>query len=127
MIGGTIWAAVAGLSRILDVALSDRLDRRAGRRVAQAVPPGRFDRASLGVYLVLGRSALIAVKPLVSALPAPTLAFVAMGGALHPIGVAFHCGEPQVSERDLAYCVTAAAAYHSAGAFRRRALNAGGE
>ena len=36
--------------------------------------PGRFDRASLGVYLVLGWSALIAVKPLVSALPAQTLA-----------------------------------------------------
>ena len=80
--------------------------------------PGRFDRASIGVYLVLGWSALIAVKPLVSTLPAQTLAFVAIGGVLYSIGVAFHLWESLKYQNAIWHsCVTAAAACHFAGVF----------
>jgi hemolysin III len=81
--------------------------------------PGRFDRASLGVYLALGWSALIAVKPLVSALPLETLAFIAAGGALYSIGVAFHLWESLKYQSAIWHsCVTAAAACHFAGVFQ---------
>jgi len=81
--------------------------------------PGRFDRAAIGVYLVLGWSALIAVKPLVSALPPQTLAFVAMGGVLYSIGVAFHLWESLKYQNAIWHsCVTAAAACHFAGVFQ---------
>ncbi len=84
-------APVAGLFRFLD-------DRAFRHRVTGALAgaslklflPGRFDRVSIGVYLALGWSALIAIKPLISALPAETLAFVVAGGALYSVGVAFH-------------------------------------
>ncbi len=81
--------------------------------------PGRFDRAAIGVYLVLGWSALIAVKPLVSALPPQTLAFVAIGGVLYSIGVAFHLWESLKYQNVIWHsCVTAAAACHFAGVFQ---------
>ena len=81
--------------------------------------PGRFDRAALFVYLALGWSALIAVRPLVSALPSQTLAFVAAGGALYSIGVAFHLRESLKYQNAIWHsCVTAAAACHFLGVFQ---------
>ena len=78
--------------------------------------PGRFDRAGIGAYFALGWSALIAVEPLVSALPPQTLALVAMGGALYSIGVAFHRWESLKHQNAIwRTCVTAAAACHFAG------------
>ena len=78
--------------------------------------PGRFDRYAIGVYLALGWSALIAVKPLVSALPAQTLALVFAGGALYCVGVAFHLWESLKFQNAIWHgCVTAAAACHFAG------------
>ncbi len=63
------------------------------------------------VYLALGWSALIAVKPLFSALPADTLAFVAVGGAPYSIGVAFHLWESLKYQTAIWHaCVAAAAA-----------------
>jgi hemolysin III len=52
--------------------------------------PGRFDRLSVGLYLALGWSGLIAYDTLVTALPHSTLALLAAGGALYSIGVVFH-------------------------------------
>ena len=80
--------------------------------------PGRFDRASLGVYLALGWSALIAVKPLVSALPPETLAFIAVGGALYSIGVAFHLWESLKYQSAIWHSCVTAAACHFAGVFQ---------
>ena len=65
--------------------------------------PGRFDRVAIGVYLVLGWSALIAVKPLVSALPAADAGVRRHGRrALFDRRRLPSVGEPQVSERHLA-------------------------
>jgi hemolysin III len=81
--------------------------------------PGRFDRVAMVVYFALGWSALIAVKPLIYALPVQTLAFVAIGGALYSIGVAFHRWESLKYQNVIWHCcVTAAAACHFAGVFQ---------
>src|SRR5208282_414185 len=52
--------------------------------------PGRFDRIETGVYLALGWSAIIAIRPLALALPAPTLALIVIGGLIYSVGVAFY-------------------------------------
>ena len=52
--------------------------------------PGRFDRLSVGLYLVLGWSGVLAYDTVIAALPASTLALLAAGGALYSIGVVFH-------------------------------------
>ena len=78
--------------------------------------PGRFDRFTIGVYLALGWSALIAVKPLISALPAETLALVFAGGAIYCVGVTFFLWEGLKFQNAIWHaCVTAAAACHFAG------------
>jgi hemolysin III len=80
--------------------------------------PGRFDRAALYVYLALGWSAVLALKPLLSALPADTLAFVFAGGAMYSIGVAFHLWESLKFQNAIWHTwVAAAAACHFAGVF----------
>ena len=78
--------------------------------------PGRFDRVALFVYLGLGWAAIVAIKPLLSALPAATLALVAVGGALYSIGVAFHLWQSLKFQNAIWHaCVTVAAACHFAG------------
>jgi hemolysin III len=52
--------------------------------------PGRFDRLSVGLYLAMGWSGVIAYDSVVAALPHLTLWFIAAGGALYTLGVIFH-------------------------------------
>jgi hemolysin III len=52
--------------------------------------PGRFDRLSIVLYLVLGWSGLLAYAPVAEALRPLTLWLVAIGGALYSVGVVFH-------------------------------------
>jgi hemolysin III len=52
--------------------------------------PGRFDRTSIALYLVMGWSGLIAIGPIAAALAPVTLALIAIGGALYSAGVVFH-------------------------------------
>ena len=52
--------------------------------------PGRFDRLSIVLYLVLGWSGLLAYAPVAEALRPLTLWLIAIGGALYSIGVVFH-------------------------------------
>ena len=55
--------------------------------------PGRFDRLSIGLYLVLGWSGALAYEPIAEALSPITLWLIAIGGALYSIGVLFHVWE----------------------------------
>ena len=55
--------------------------------------PGRFERLSIGFYLVLGWSGALAYKPIAAALQPTTLWLIAIGGALYSIGVLFHIWE----------------------------------
>lgn len=55
--------------------------------------PGRFDRLSIVLYLVLGWSGVLAYEPVAAALPPLTLWLIAIGGVLYSIGVIFHVWE----------------------------------
>jgi hemolysin III len=52
--------------------------------------PGRFERVSVGLYLVLGWSGLMLYDKVVEGLPSMALWFVLAGGALYSLGVIFH-------------------------------------
>lgn len=51
--------------------------------------PGRFDRLSIALYLLIGWSGLL-IWESVSLLPATTLWLIVAGGVLYSIGVVFH-------------------------------------
>jgi hemolysin III len=55
--------------------------------------PGRFDRLSVGLYLAMGWSGVIAYDSLVSSLPSSTLWFISIGGVVYSLGVIFHVWE----------------------------------
>ena len=78
--------------------------------------PGRFDRIETGVYLALGWSAIIAIRPLALALPAPTLALIVIGGLIYSVGVAFYLWHSLKFQNAIWHaCVALAAACHFAG------------
>lgn len=52
--------------------------------------PGRFDRLSVGLYLAMGWSGIIAYDAGLSSLPKVTLWFILAGGLLYSFGVVFH-------------------------------------
>ena len=52
--------------------------------------PGRFDRLSVGLYLAMGWSGLIAYDAGLSSLPSVALWFIFAGGLLYSFGVIFH-------------------------------------
>jgi hemolysin III len=52
--------------------------------------PGRFDRLSIGLYLLMGWSGLIAYPHVVAALPSSALWMLAAGGLFYSAGVIFH-------------------------------------
>lgn len=52
--------------------------------------PGRFDRLSIALYLVLGWSGVLAYEPVAEALRPLTLWLIAIGGALYSVGILFH-------------------------------------
>ena len=52
--------------------------------------PRRFDRVSVGLYLVQGWAVLAVINPLAAAVSTRVMALLAIGGALYTIGVIFH-------------------------------------
>jgi hemolysin III len=52
--------------------------------------PGRFDRASIVVYLALGWVAVVAIRQLIETLPAETLILIVVGGLFYSVGVLFY-------------------------------------
>ncbi len=52
--------------------------------------PGKLDRVSIGLYLAISWSAVLAYEEVIQALPATTIALVAAGGLLYTSGVVFH-------------------------------------
>ncbi len=55
--------------------------------------PGRFDRLSIGLCLLLGSSGLLLFEPALVALPSATLWLIAIGAALYATGIIFHLWE----------------------------------
>jgi hemolysin III len=58
--------------------------------VVKLLYPRRFERLSTAFYLLLGWSALVAIKPLISALPPPAVTLLGSGGLFYSVGVIFH-------------------------------------
>lgn len=52
--------------------------------------PGRYDRAAIALYLVMGWSGLFVIGPMAAALAPVTLALIVAGGVLYSAGVIFH-------------------------------------
>ncbi len=52
--------------------------------------PGRFDRLSIALYLILGWSGLLAYESVIAALQPTALCLLAIGGVLYSVGVVFH-------------------------------------
>lgn len=78
--------------------------------------PGRWDRLAIALYLMLGWVAIVAIVPLVSALPAATMILVGIGGALYSIGVVFYKWERLKFQNAIWHgFVTLAAGCHWAG------------
>ena len=55
--------------------------------------PGLLDRFNVRLYVALGWSAVFALKPLASALPADTLPYILFGGVIYSVGIAFFLWE----------------------------------
>jgi hemolysin III len=55
--------------------------------------PGRFDRLSIILCLLLGWSGIVAYDSLASAIPGPSLWLLACGGILYSFGTLFHLWE----------------------------------
>ena len=118
MIGGTYTAllsqARASLS-VVALAIAVWIAALAGASLKLFLP-GRFDRFSVRLYLALGWSAVFAIKPLVSALPVDSLAFIVAGGVIYSVGVAFFLWESLKFQNAIWHaCVMVAAACQFAG------------
>ena len=59
----------------------------------KALLPGRFDRLSIGLCLLLGCSGVLVYEPALAALPSSTLWLIAIGGVLYTTGIIFHLFE----------------------------------
>jgi hemolysin III len=55
--------------------------------------PGRFDRVSIALYLLLGWSGVLAWEPVFASLPPMTVRLLAAGGLVYTAGVLFHLWE----------------------------------
>ena len=87
-----------------------------GGMVLKIALPGRFDRLSIGFYVLLGAAALVAAQPLMAALPSATMVLMAIGGALYVGGIGFYVWHRLKFHSAIWHSfVTAAAACHYAG------------
>ena len=61
--------------------------------ILKLILPGRFDRLSIGLYLAMGWSGVLAYEKAVDVFSSSTLMLIAAGGALYTLGVCFHSWE----------------------------------
>lgn len=64
--------------------------------VLKLFKPGKFDKLSVGLYLALGWSGIIAYDQVVETLPTTAMWFLAIGGLLYTLGVIFQIGRAHV-------------------------------
>ncbi len=78
--------------------------------------PGRFERASICAYLLLGWSVLAALDPVLAAVSPSAVTLLAIGGALYSIGVIFHVWERLPFQNAIwhAFVLAAAACHYAA-------------
>jgi len=78
--------------------------------------PGRFDRLSIVLYLLLGWSGVLLYGQVIATLPASTLWLLGAGGLLYTLGVIFHMWESLRFQNAIwhAFVVLAAACHYTA-------------
>jgi len=83
--------------------------------VLKLVLPGRFDRLSLVLYLLLGWSGVM-LYDVITSLPSLTIWLLAVGGALYSLGVVFHLWESLRFQNAIwhSFVVLAAACHYAA-------------
>lgn len=52
--------------------------------------PGRYDRLAIVLYLLMGWSGIIAIRPIAAHLPPVSVVLVVLGGIIYSAGVVFH-------------------------------------
>ncbi|MFZ4407212.1 MAG: PAQR family membrane homeostasis protein TrhA [Paracraurococcus sp.] len=86
-----------------------------GGAAMKLLAPARIERAAILLYLLLGWAGLVAIEPLLRALPWPDLALLLAGGVLYSAGVRLHLATSLRFHDALWHgCVVAAAACHYA-------------
>jgi hemolysin III len=105
MLGVTVWlGAIAGITLKL-------------------ILPNRFDKLSIAVYLALGWVAVLAIGPLIDALPPTAMILLVVGGGLYTLGVVFHVWNSLKFQNAIWHLmVIAAAACHYAAIVRTMAV-----
>lgn len=78
--------------------------------------PYRFERLSVVVYLFLGWTVLVVIKPLFSAVSIAAIVLLATGGILYSVGVTFHLWERLPYQQPIwhAFVVAGAACHYAA-------------
>jgi hemolysin III len=96
-----------------------------GGAALKLLAPGRFERAAIAAYLLLGWAGLAALDPLLAALPPRDLGLLVAGGVLYSLGVAVHLATRLPFHNALWHAfVLAAAACHYAVVLRLAAAAA---
>lgn len=118
MIAGTYTAAAAHIvDRGLALALIGVVWAGALAGVGlKLLAPGRFDRLSIALYLGLGWTGIVAIRPLMEALPPLTLGLLVAGGVAYSLGVIFYLWRSLKFQNAIWHALVAfAAALHYAG------------
>ena len=85
--------------------------------------PYRFERLSVVLYLFLGWTILVAIKPLVASVSPAAIVLLAAGGVLYSVGVVFYLWERLPYQKPIWHgFVVAAAACHYVAIFEEIAL-----
>jgi hemolysin III len=92
LIAGTYTPFLAQMkSGLLTAGLSIGLWASAAAGVAlKLLLPGRFDRVSVALYLILGWSGVVVYRSFAAAIPEASLWLLAIGGVLYSLGILFH-------------------------------------
>jgi hemolysin III len=94
LIAGTYTPFLAQMKGLLSAGLSIGLWASAAVGVAlKLLLPGRFDRISIGLYLLLGWSGLLVYQSFVADIPRASVYLLWIGGALYSVGIVFHAWE----------------------------------
>ena len=94
--------------------------------VLKLAAPRRLDGLTVGLYLLLGWTALLALDPMLAALPLWAVVLIAVGGLFYSVGVVFHLWERLAFNNAIWHgFVLAGAACHYAAILGAVALPAG--
>src|SRR5207249_4767076 len=94
LIAGTYAPFLAQMKGVLAAGLSVGLWASAGLGIAfKLLLPGRFDRLSVAVYLLLGWSGLLVYGSFATAVPRVSVWLLGIGGLFYSIGIVFHASE----------------------------------